>query len=81
MLCYLIDVIYFVQIPACANEELLQNILRYLMIFVHPHCFYQYKIRRDEWEWDGYVCSDCGATPQIYSTQHFAINYIEAAQV
>eukprot|EP01084_Bolivina_argentea_P302172 521545_1 len=38
-------------------------------------------ILRDEWQWDGFVVSDCGATPQIYSYQNYTRNFIEAAQV
>ena len=38
-------------------------------------------ILRNEWKFDGYVVSDCGAIPQIYSTQNAVRNYEEASQM
>lgn len=50
-------------VPACANYELLTNILR------------------QQWKFDGFVVSDCGAVENVYKTHHFANSYQEAATV
>ena len=39
------------------------------------------EILRDEWGFDGYVTSDCGAVPGIYTNDKSARDYVEAAQM
>ena len=39
-------------------------------------------VAREEWSFDGYITSDCGAVRDVYSAHHFAANESQAvAQV
>ena len=76
---------YQVSFKACKDANVSSFMCSYNEINGIPSCG-NYElltgILRNEWGFDdGYVVSDCGAIPQIYSTQHAVRNYEEASQM